>query len=69
MDLHLYDCVIKYHDTQADMSVIPSMYWHSKDIIPWNVFNVHVNVSIDSKLSMCKIRTYDTILRALDVHQ
>ena len=57
--LHLYDRVIKCPDTQDDMSEIPSMFWHLDDDIPGNVFNVHANVSIDTKLSMCKICTYD----------
>ena len=57
--LNLYDRVIKCHDTQDDMSVIPSMSWHSNNNMPGDVFNVHIDVSIDAKLFMCKIRTYD----------
>ena len=41
------------------MSEIPSMSWYFDDNIPWNVFKVHVNVSIDTKLYICKIRTYN----------
>ena len=57
--LYLYDCVIKYHNTRADMSAIPSLSWHSENNMQGNVFNVHVNVSIDTKMSMCKISTYN----------
>ena len=57
--LHLYDRVIKCHDTQDEMSVIPSMSWHSNDNMQGNVFNVHTDVSIDAKLFTCEIRTYD----------
>ena len=57
--LHLYNCVIKCHDKRDDMSAIPLMYWHSNGDIPVNVFNVHTYVSIDAKLFMCKICTYN----------
>ena len=59
MDLHLYSRFIKYHNTRADMSAIPSMSWNLENNIPGNVFNVHVNVSIDTKLFTVEIRTYD----------
>ena len=57
--LHLYNCVIKCHNTRAYMSAIPSMSQNLDDDMPGNVFNVHTNVSIDTKLFTCKIRTYD----------
>ena len=59
MALHLYYCVIKCHDTQADISEIPSMYGHLDNKIPGNVLNIQVNVSIDTKLFTCKILMYD----------
>ena len=57
--LHLYDRVIKCHDTRDAMSEITSMFWNSDNNMPGNIFNVHVNVSIDTKLSTVKIRPYD----------
>ena len=75
MALYLYDRVMKCHDTQSDVSSIPSMSWYLDNNMPWKVFNVHVNVSIGTKLYTCKIRMYNinislerAILRALDVH-
>ena len=59
MALHLYDRVIKFYDTQSEMSAIHSMSCHSDDNMPENVFNVHVNLSIDTKLFTCEICTYD----------
>ena len=35
------------------------MSWHLDDNIPGSVFNIRSNVSIDTKLYTCKIRTYD----------
>ena len=35
------------------------MSWHSNDNLPGKVFNVHTDVSIDTKLFTCEIRTYD----------
>ena len=46
---HLYDCVIKCHNTRDDMSAIPSMSRHLNYNMPGNVFNVHTDVSIDAK--------------------
>ena len=57
--IHLYDCVIKCHNTRADMSEIPSMSWHLDDNMPCKVFNVHTNLSIDTRMFTCKIRTYN----------
>ena len=59
MALHLYDRVIKRHNTRADMSAIPSMSWHLNNNIPGKVFNIYVNVSTYTKLSTCEICTYD----------
>ena len=59
MFLTFYDRVIKCHDTRNDMSEIISMSWHSNDNIPGNVFNVHTDMSIDTKLFTFKICTYD----------
>ena len=53
----VYDRFIKCHDTQDDVSEIPSMSRHSNNNIPGNVFNVHTDVSIDAKLFMCEICT------------
>ena len=57
--LHLYDRVIQYNDTRADMSEIPSMYCHLEYNIKVDVFNVHENMSIDTTLYTCEIRMYD----------
>ena len=57
--LHLYDRVIKCHDTPDNMSAIPSMYRNLNNNIPKNVFNVNTDVSIDAKLFTCEIWTYD----------
>ena len=35
------------------------MSWHLNDNMPGNVFNVHTDVSIDTKLFTCEMRTYD----------
>ena len=35
------------------------MSWNSDDNMPGNVLNIHADVSIDTKLSMYEIRTYD----------
>ena len=59
MTLYLYNHVIKFHNIRAYMSEISSIFWHSNNNMPWKVFNVHVNVSIDTKLCTCKIYTYD----------
>ena len=55
----MYDSVIKCHNTQDNMSAVPSMYWNLNDNVPGNVFNVHTDVSIDTKLFTCEIHTYD----------
>ena len=55
---HLYVFVINCCDTLAYMSSIPSMSHHLDDNIPENVFNIDVNVSIDTKLCTCEICTY-----------
>ena len=54
MALHLYNGVIKFNDIQDYMSEMPSMSWYSDDIIPGNVLNINLNVSIDTKLSTCE---------------
>ena len=59
MLLHLYDHVIKCHDTRAKLSEMPSMSWYYEDNILGNVFNVHVNLSTDTKLCTCKICTHN----------
>ena len=57
--LHLYDNVIKCHNTRADMYSIHPMNWNLDKNIPGNVFNPHADVSIDTKMSMWEIWTYD----------
>ena len=56
--LHFYVCVITCHNTWADMSAILSMPCHSDQNMRWNVFLVHTNVSIETKLFTCEIFTY-----------
>ena len=56
--LHSYDPVIKCHDTQDEMSAMPSISRNSNNNIPGNVLTVHTDVSLDAKLFTCKIRTY-----------
>ena len=57
--LHLYNHVIKCHDTRDDMSAIPSMSRHSNNNMPGDVFNVHTDLPIDAKLFTCEICTYN----------
>ena len=56
--LHLYNHDIQCHNTRDDISDIPSMSWHSNNNMPGNVFNVHTNVSIETKLFTFEIRAY-----------
>ena len=44
------------------MSAIPSMYWNSKNDMPWNVFNFHIDVSIDTKLFTSEIYTASAVI-------
>ena len=55
----MYDRVIKCHNTRDDISAIPSMSRNSNNNMPWNVFNVHTDVSIDAKLFTYEICMYD----------
>ena len=57
--LRLYHRVIKSQDTRAVLSETHSMSLHSDENVPKNVFNVHVNMPIDTKLSTCELCTYD----------
>ena len=59
MALHLYYRVKKCHNTWADVSEITLMSWHSDNNIQGNVFYVHVNVSIDTKMCKCEMYTYN----------
>ena len=34
------------------------MYWHFYNHMPWNVFNIYVNVAIDTKQYTCEVHTY-----------
>ena len=57
--LHLYDRVIKCHDTHDGMSANTLMSQHLNNNMPGNAFNIHTDVSIDAKLFTCEIRMYN----------